>query len=139
MTTRRITWSLIAHAKIELQRQVHLPLAATAGPIAALDAIHIGIDAAVAAPEAEIHIMSVTDCVNLAGVLDGGTLNGETEIVGIVDAIGMTVEIGTGIGIAVVEMIGMSGDDEEGNRISISNIQANSKYLVYKKWKSEVN
>lgn len=118
-TTRRTTWSLIAHAKLNRQRQVHQPLAATAGPIAAPDETHTRIDAAVAVPEAEIHIRNVTDGEKLAGVLDGGTMSGGIEIVGIEVAIGMTVEIGTGIGIAVVEMIGTSGDDEGGNFVFV--------------------
>lgn len=52
---------------------------------------------------------------------------------GIVDAIGMTVEIGIGF----VEMIGMSGDDEEGNCISIGNIQVYPKHLAYEIWTRE--
>jgi hypothetical protein len=128
---------LIAHAKLNQQRQLHPPLAATAGPIAALHEIHIGIDVAVAVPEAETHIRTVTDSGKPAGVLDDETLSGGIEIVGIVGAIGMTVEIG--IGIAVVEMIGMSGDDEEGICISIGNIQAYPKHPVYKICGSRVN
>jgi hypothetical protein len=128
MTTGHTTWSLIAHAKLNQQRQLHQPLAATAGPTAAPDKTHIGIDAAVAVPEAEIHIRTAIDGEKLAGVLDGGTLSAGIEIVGTEVAIGMTV----GIGIAVVEMIGMSGDDEEGICISIGYIQAYSKHPVYK-------
>lgn len=116
METRHTIWSLTGHATIDPLIQLHLLLAATAGPIAALDEIHIVSGAAVAVLEAEIHIKSDTDGENLAGVLDGGTMSGETETVGIGDAIGMTVEaetgIGIGIGIRVVEMIGMSGNDE---------------------------
>jgi hypothetical protein len=129
MMTGHTTWSLIAHAKLNQQRQLHQPLAATAGPIAAPDETHIGIDAAVAVPEAEIHIRTAIDGEKLAGVLDGGTLIAGIEIVGIEVAIGMTVEE---IGIAVVEMIGMSRDDEEGICVSIGNIQAYSKHPVYK-------
>lgn len=133
-TTRRTTWSSIGHATIDRRPQLHLPLAATANPIAAPDETHIEIDATVAVPEAEIHMKPGTGGENLAGAQDGGTLSGGIEIVGIVVAIEMTVGNGTGIGIAVVEMIGMSDGDDEGICISIDNIQAYSKYPVYKKW-----
>jgi hypothetical protein len=116
MGIRRTIWSLTGHARIDPLLQLHLLLAATAGPIAAPDEIHIVSGAAVAVLEAETHIKSGTGGENLAGALDGGTMSGETEIVGIEDAIGMTVgaETGIGIGIRVVEMIDMSGNDKGG-------------------------
>lgn len=133
--TRRTIWCLIVHAKIGHRRQLHLALVATARPIAALGEIHIVIGVAVAVPEAETHITSVTAGENPAGVLDVGTLTGEIEIVGIKGAIGMTVGIGTGIGIEAVEMIGMSDDDEGGICVNIDNIKAYvfkySKHLMY--------
>lgn len=116
--TRRITWSSTVHATTDRLLQLHLPLAVTAGPIAAPVEIHIVTDAAVAVLEAGIHIRSDTGGENLVGVLDGGIMSVETVIAGIEDGIGMIVEtetgigIGIGIGIGVVEMIGMSGDDE---------------------------
>ena len=120
--TKRITWSLTGHATIDRLLQLHLPPAATAGPIAAPDEIHIVTGAAVAVHEAEIHIRSGTGGGNLAGVLDGGIMSGETETVGIEDGIGMTVETEMETGIGVVEMIGMSGDDDGAFCVLISKI-----------------
>ena len=111
--TRTLTiWFLIAHAGIDPQRLLHLHPVATAGPIVVPGGIHIVIGAAVVVLETGTHITTGTGGKILAGALGDATLSGGTEIAGIEVAIEMTVGIATGTGIGVVEMTGMSGDDE---------------------------